>query len=44
MRHLLQQKEPRFLRNQAFIDDGKLRIVDCGNGKELIAKKIIADI
>lgn len=30
--------------DQAFIDDAKLGIVNCGNGKELIAKKIIADI
>lgn len=30
--------------DQAFIDDSKLGIINCTNGKELIAKKIIADI
>ena len=30
--------------DQAFIDDSKLGIINCANGKELIAKKIIADI
>lgn len=30
--------------DQAFIEDSKLGIINCTNGKELIAKKIIADI
>jgi Tol biopolymer transport system component len=30
--------------DKAFIEDAKLGIVNCNNGKELIAKKIIADI
>jgi Tol biopolymer transport system component len=30
--------------DKAFIEDAKLGIINCNNGKELIAKKIIADI
>ncbi|MBI3521171.1 MAG: PD40 domain-containing protein [Bacteroidetes bacterium] len=30
--------------DKAFLDDAKLGIMNCNNGKELIAKKIIADI
>ena len=30
--------------DQAFVDDAKLGIMNCNNGKELVAKKVIADI